>query len=155
MNIKTIAVIVLVAGGAFYIGSSGTQISGIDVPDFGFGQDELATDDKIKTTTDRGSFVTKITLYESGAAKIHLKEDHGCFDQIIVSHTDSDETYKTLKAPEFSGPKTINLKQIVENNGPYPNADFEISVSSTEDCMTFGPSPTTTITVPDSWLPDK
>jgi len=120
----------------------GDTVDGVDGPP--------ATDDRLKTVTNEEGFVRQIELYQSGAANITLAEDHGCFDTIEISHSESTTVYKRLDAPEFSGPVTVDLQSVIESHGPYPNNDFEVRVTG-DGCVTTGPAVSTYVTVPDSW----
>lgn len=71
-----------------------------------------------------------ITFYESGAAQVLFSSDQN-IDRFGFTHSDLrmyEDAFDTWEAPRFEGPKVINLKPLVTNNGPYPRNDFTLGV---------------------------
>lgn len=72
--------------------------------------------------------ITKITFYKSGAAEVYFPRSHQ-IDRFGVTHealTMPQDSYNSWKAPEFQGPAVIPLRRVIENNGPYPDNNFQM-----------------------------
>lgn len=109
---------------------------------------------EIIKTAEPDNLIQELTFYDNGDVDILLKEDHSCYTQIEFSHTKSTGTYKTWDAPEFAGPKTVDMGSVVESNGPYPDAQFELEMTGGDDICIGSGLQSVTITVPDSYLPE-
>lgn len=115
-----------------------------------------ATENAIRTFDDRRpsrSPFDKLTLYESGAAEVLLPEGHSV-DKFGMTHSALDldtETLADWDAPQFRGPKVIDLAGVIKSNGPYPSNEFKIGLVT--DSTTFALSSPLPFVVPDSFLP--
>jgi len=159
MAARLILVALVVVGvGLVATGSLSVDVDTDNIPIVGDAIDSgNQTEKRLKTVNNSRYYsedsITKVVLHQSGTAEIHLTEDHSCLNAIQISHTESEKVYKTVKAPEFSGPATVDLKRIVENNGPYPNPEFEIELTNNDRstvCLASGDT-LVTVVVPKNW----
>lgn len=141
-----------------FIGAVGLAVAtGTTVDGLQKSVDEQITGDDtprhaIKTVNDTG-MIRQVTLYDDGTADIYLKTDHGCYNAIEFGHQQSDTVYKTIEAPEFEGPATIDMRSVVETNGPYPNNQFMLELTTDDQTkICVGSRPTRAyFTVPSNW----
>lgn len=89
------------------------------------------TDTPIKTVRHnaryRASSFVSATFYESGAAAVTFERGTG-FDRFAVTHNSLDvldDEFRVWSTPTYEGPKVINLRRVLENNGPYPSNRFK------------------------------
>jgi len=119
------------------------------------------TETVVKTVSQPVSVFTllpEIKLYKSGAAEITLAEDHGCFDQILFGHAKNsmpDDAYQSWRAPEFAGPKVVDLKSVVKSIGPYPSREFRVELSSSEGLCVSTTLKHLEFKVPESYMPSE
>jgi len=129
----------------------------------GIGSVENITDDVLGESTaeatvvnssEHDGMIQQIRFYSNGDAKVYLKNDHACYDTIEIRHIQSESVYKQVTAPEFRGPTTIDLRKILQKNGPYPNREFVITLTDgdqTEHCLAAGDT-THQFTAPAGWV---
>lgn len=124
------------------------------------------TENKIKTATppsdypDHATHIKIVELYESGAAKITLAEDHSCYERIGVTHEaleihkqDTSEALRIWDAPQFSGPLVVNMKSAIQSESGYPSRRFRLRLLGPADQYCFGIGLSTLeFTVPSSYL---
>jgi hypothetical protein len=92
------------------------------------------TETKIGETQLDGELFRGIIFYESGGAEIYLSESHG-LEEIGLTHSAlslPEDDFADWNAPTYSGPLLINLKAVLQNNGPYPSARFRVGPMETE-----------------------
>lgn len=111
-------------------------------------------DPEVLKTAEPGKLIQELTFYDNGDVDLLLKEDHSCYTQIEFSHTKGTGIYQTWDAPEFAGPKTVDMGSVVENNGPYPDNRFQLEMTGGDDICIGSGLQIVTISVPDSYLPE-
>jgi len=138
------------------VGLWGVQnVDSEDIPDIN--NDTLANspDEKeVLKTAEFEKLIQELTFYSNGEVDILLKEDHGCYRSIEFGHSKSDEQYTDWTAPEFAGPKTVDMRSVIQSNGPYPDREFELELTGGDDlCFAVGLT-TAAFDVPETYLPD-
>lgn len=133
-----------------------TMIGGVEGPTQRLPEDEEITEQYV-------SLVKKIEFYESGAAKIYPKSDHGCYEAMAFRHQDtnlsyeSDGTVDTSEAlakwsfGDFDEVLTVDMAGAIENKSNYPNSNFVLQMVS-NDGACFSAHSEVEFEVPDSYM---
>jgi len=109
------------------------------------------------------SLVKKIEFYDSGAAKIYPKSDHGCYEAMAFRHedtnlsldsngtTDTSDALATWSFGEFDEVLTVDMAGAIENKGNYPNSTFVLQMVS-EDGVCISANSDVQFEVPDPYM---
>lgn len=113
-------------------------------------------DTEINTVTG-GPMTTfkRVTFYENGVAEIEIEEGHNA-ERIGLTHDLKrlpEDAYKIWKAPEFGGPKLVNMRRPIQANGPYPSPEFKLRLLAGRGEVRIAGGDEFSFTVPDSYLP--
>lgn len=88
-----------------------------------------ATENKIAEAQAPGyEPIKRVVFYESGGTEIHLQNSHP-YEHIGVTHAALniyEDRFQSWDAPKYGGPLVVDLKTVLQNNGPYPNNRFTI-----------------------------
>lgn len=88
--------------------------------------------------------IVRIDFYESGAAIVHPKASHGCFDGFALLHqanslgltsdgsADTSDALRNWEFGEFDEPITIDLSDAISQKDNYPNRQFKLKSISTD-----------------------
>ncbi|MCQ4335037.1 hypothetical protein KM295_16430 [Natronomonas sp. F2-12] len=108
--------------------------------------------------------ILRVEFFESGAAVIYPKAEHGCYDGFTLVHEatsmgyDSDGTRDTSNAlgvwefGDFDEPITIDMAGAIAEKGNYPSRQFEIRAISTDGACIATNTPFE-MTVPEPMMP--
>lgn len=127
-----------------------------DVPDIGVAEGDGSQDKPEKVILEvnlSNEPFERVTFYNTGKAEVLFTEDHNT-DRFGVTHAaleSPEDHFNVWDTPRFQGPKTINLKRVIVNNGPYPENKFKFGVHyDASDKYYIGPSPPE-FRVPTAW----
>ena len=152
-----------VAGGALQ-GVAGpppteTMIASVEGP-----QRRQFDPDEGEATEQYTSLIKKIEFYESGAAQIYPKSDHGCYEAMAFRHkdtnlsmdsngmTDTSDALATWSFGEFDEVLTVDMAGAIEKKGNYPNSTFVLQMVS-NDGICISAFSEVEFEVPESYIP--
>jgi len=109
------------------------------------------------------SLVKKIEFYESGAAKIYPKSDHGCYEAMAFRHEDTDLSFEsdgtvdasgalaTWSFGDFDEVLTVDMAGAIENKSNYPDSTFVLQMVS-KDGACISMTSEMEFKIPDSYI---
>lgn len=99
-----------------------------------------------------------LIFYESGAAEVFFNTGHD-MNKFAITHDSLDvleDPFQVWEAPTYQGPEVVDLKKVIEKNGPYPSNKFTFGAYyDPSKSFHFSAVPDPVFQVPSEWYTAK